>query len=243
MKNDDNILAIIPARGGSKGVPKKNIKRLAGKPLIAWSIETALSAQCLDKVIVSTDDENIAGIGRQYGAEVPFLRPAEIARDDTTDMPVYEHALDWLERNESYIPDIIVWLRPTAPLRTAEDIIGAVNLLKEKKPDWVRSVCEADHHPYWMYRLESGQMKPFIENIRIEDYIRRQLLPKVYRLNGAVEAAWRATILEKKLMYAGVMEAWVMPRERSIDVDTEMDFTFLEAMVSKEGYEQFCQNK
>lgn len=237
MKNDFTILAIIPARGGSKGVPKKNIRTLAGKPLIAWTIETALSATCLDRIIVSTDDEGIAKIAKQYGAETPFLRPAEIAMDDTTDMPVYEHALNWMSENERYSPDIVVWLRPTAPLRTVGDIVGAVELLKGKKPDWVRSVCEVEHHPYWMYKLEDSRMAPFMENIRIKDYIRRQMLPEVYRLNGAVEAAWRTTILEKKLLYTGAMEAYVMPPERSIDVDTELDFTLLEAVMSKGVYE------
>lgn len=234
MKKNHKILAIIPARGGSKGVPRKNIRLLAGRPLIAWTIETALSVPCLDRVILSTDDEEILKIGMQCGVEVPFLRPAQIAADDTTDMPVYEHTLNWLEQNDNFIPDIIVWLRPTAPMRTAGDIEAAVNLLIEKKPDWVRSVCQVEHHPYWMYKLSDGLMEPFVEGIRVEDYIRRQLLPPAFRLNGAVDVAWRSTILEKKLLYSGVIEAHVMPVKRSIDIDTLMDFTILEAIMSQD---------
>lgn len=224
MKDNKKILAIIPARGGSKGVLKKNIKLLAGKPLIAWTIETALSVTCLDRVILSTDDRQISEIGKQYGAEVPFLRPEKIAADDTLDMPVYEHALAWLNDNENFCPDIIVWLRPTAPLRIAQDINNALDILIKKEPDWVRSVCEVEHHPYWMYKLNEGSMEPFIEGIQIKNYMRRQLLPPAYRLNGAVEVAWRSTILEKKLLYSGEIEAYIMPSDRSIDIDSEMDF-------------------
>lgn len=228
MKDNQKILAIIPARGGSKGVPRKNIKMLAGKPLVAWTIETALSVQCLDRVILSTDDRQISEIGKQYGADVPFLRPENIAADDTLDMPVYEHALAWLKDNENFCPDIIVWLRPTAPLRIDQDINKALDILITKNPDWVRSVCEVDHHPYWMYKLNDGRMEAFVEGIQIEHYLRRQLLPPAYRLNGAVEVAWRSTILEKKLLYSGVIEAYIMPPDRSIDIDSEVDFRLAE---------------
>lgn len=237
MKQGYKILAVIPARGGSKGVPRKNIKRLAGKPLLAWTVETALSLDCLDRVILSTDDEEIAGIGKRYGADVPFLRPAEIAADDTTDMPVYEHALNWLEQHAGFIPDIVVWLRPTVPLRSAGDIENSLDLLIKKRPDWVRSVCEAEHHPYWMYKLNDTRMEPFVEGIRIENYMRRQLLPPAYRLNGAVDVTWRSTILEKKILYAGVIEAHIMPVNRSIDIDTMLDFQLLEAIISQGEYE------
>lgn len=233
MPGFNNIIAIIPARGGSKGIPKKNIRILHGKPLIAWTIETALSTSCLKRVIVSTDDEEIAEVAKKYEADVPFLRPKEYAQDDTTDMPVYEHTLHWLEENERYIPDIVVWLRPTAPLRISEDIENAVDILIKAGTDWVRSVCEVNHHPYWMYRLENGRMEPFIEGISIGKYIRRQLLPPAYKINGVVDVAWRSTILGKKLLYAGNMQAYVMPVERSVDVDTEMDFVFLEAYMEK----------
>jgi len=237
MKDNKKILAIIPARGGSKGIPKKNIKMLAGKPLIAWTIETALSVLCLDRVILSTDDKQILKIGKEYGAQAPFLRPAEIAEDDTTDMPVYEHALNWLADNEGFFPDIIVWLRPTTPFRKSEDIEQAVDLLVRKKPDWVRSVCEVEHHPYWMYKPSGDMMEPFVEGIKIKDYIRRQLLPPAFRLNGAVDVTWRSTILEKKLLYSGVIAPYIMPGNRSIDIDTELDLKIAKMMMTKEKNE------
>lgn len=232
-ENKKQILAIIPARGGSKGVPRKNIRLLAGKSLIAWTIETALQTPCLGKVIVSTDDQEIAGVARKYGGDVPFLRPIEFARDDTTDMPVYEHALRWLAEHDDYYPDIIVWLRPTAPLRTVEDIEKAVLLLEETKADWVRSVCEAEHHPYWMYGINGDKLHPLIDGIDIRKYLRRQMLPIAYRINGAVDVTWRKTILEKKLLYSGDMRAYVMPVERSIDVDTYLDFSILETIMKE----------
>jgi CMP-N,N'-diacetyllegionaminic acid synthase len=190
-----------------------------------------LSLPCLDRVIVSTDDRQILEIAKKFGADVPFLRPDKIAEDNTLDMPVYEHALAWLADNEHFYPDIIVWLRPTVPLRSAEDIEKALDLLIKKKPDWVRSVCEVEHHPYWMYKLNDNRMESFIDGIQIEHYMRRQLLPPAYRLNGAVEVTWRSTILEKKRLYSGVIEAYIMPGDRSIDIDREMDFMFLETIM------------
>jgi len=226
-----HILAIIPARGGSKGIIRKNIKNLAGKPLIGWTIETALKTSIIERIIVSTDDEEIAEVGEFFGAEVPFLRPKELALDNTTDMAVYEHTLDWLMQNEGYLPDIIVWLRPTSPLRTSEDIEKAVELLVESRADWVRSVCKVENHPYWTYRLVNNKMEPFIEGIDIRKYLRRQLLPPAYRVNGNVDVTWRKTIVDKKMLYSGNLHAYVMPVERSLDIDTMIDFVFAEALM------------
>ncbi len=237
MKDNKQILAIIPARGGSKGLSRKNIKMIAGKPLLAWTIETALSVPILDRVILSTDDEQILKTGKKYGAEAPFLRPASIAGDNVTDMPVYEHTLNWLAENEQFYPEIVVWLRPTTPLRTSMDIEQAVNLLIQKNPDWVRSVCEVEHHPYWMYKLNEGMMESFIDGINIDDYIRRQLLPPVYRLNGAVDVTWSSTVLEKKFLYSGVIAAYIMPGDRSVDIDTKMDLRIAEMLMAQEKYE------
>lgn len=227
------IIAIIPARGGSKGVPRKNIREIAGKPLIAWTIETALSCGRLDRVIVSTEDDEIAKIASNYGAEIPFLRPREIAQDDTPDLPVYQQALSWLNEHEKYCPDIIVWLRPTAPLRIVEDIEGAIRLLTETQADWVRTVCEAEHHPYWMKQLKGDRLLPFLEDMETEKYYRRQLLPPVYRLNGVVDVAWRETVMEKRLLYSGDVRGYVMPLERSIDLDNEVDFLLTEALMGR----------
>ena len=232
-KTNQKILAIIPARGGSKGVPKKNIRSVRGKPLIAWTIETALKTPCLDRVIVSTDDEEIAEVARSYGVKVPFLRPNEFAKDDTTDMPVYEHALFWFADHDAYHPEILVWLRPTAPLRTTEDIEKAIDILIKSEADWVRSVCEVEHHPYWMYSIENNKMKSFVEGVDIVKYARRQLLPLAYRINGVVDVTWRSTILEKKLLYAGDMQAYIMPMERSLDIDNELDFVVADVLLGR----------
>jgi CMP-N-acetylneuraminic acid synthetase len=230
---DLKVLGLIPARGGSKAVHKKNVHLLNNKPLIAYTIETALNSGCLDKVIVSTDSQEIADIALKYGAEVPFIRPAEFAQDDTTDLPVYQHAIKWLEENAGYSPEIIAWLRPTAPLRSGEDIRNAIQLLRDKKTDWVRSVCEAEHHPYWMYKLNDVQMEPFIDGIDVKKYYRRQLLPPVYRLNGAVDVTWRATVMEKQLLYSGSISGYVMPHDRSIDIDSLIDFAIAEQYLKK----------
>ena len=229
MKLNNRILCIIPARGGSKGIPRKNIRPVGGKPLIGWTIEVALNTACVDRVIVSTDDEEIANIVKDYGIDVPFLRPKELARDDTPDMPVYEHTLNWLTKHEHYNPEIIVWLRPTSPLRTSTDIENSVEILIDSNADWVRSVCEVSHHPYWMYMVENGKMRTFIDHMDIQKYSRRQLLPPVYRLNGAVDVTWRRTIIESRLNYSKNTQAYIMPVERSFDIDTELDIKLLES--------------
>ena len=212
------ILGLIPARGGSKGVPRKNVRQLAGKPLIAWTIEAALDAPSLDRVVVSTDDEEIAEIARAHGAEVPFLRPAELARDETADLPVYRHALAELGE-----PDSVAWLRPTAPLRAAEDIEAALGLLGETGADTVRSVTEAEHSPYLMGRLDGGRLVPLLGDVPE----RRQLLPLVYRLNGAVDVVRCSSVGD--VLFGGDVRAYVMPAERSVDVETELDLLLAEA--------------
>lgn len=228
------ILAIIPARSGSKRVPNKNIRAVDGKPLIAWTIETAIACKMLDRVIVSTDSKNIADIAMKYGAEAPFLRPDELAQDNTSDMAVYQHALNWLAEKELYFPEIVVWLRPTAPLRLVEDIDNAIKLLKETQADWVRSITTAQYHPYWMIKLEDDKLKPFINGIDIRDYYQKQLLPPAYQLNGAVDVAWYKTLMDKQLLYTGDVRGYVMPPDRSIDLDEEADFLFLEMLLKQE---------
>lgn len=227
------ILALIPARGGSKGVPRKNIKLLAGKPLISWTIESAQQATSVSRIVVSTDDAEIADVAKVGGAEVPFLRPAEFARDQSTDFPVYQHALSWLQAKQGYLPDIVAWLRPTAPLRSGEDIDSAVAQLIATGADWVRSVCLVEHHPYWMFDLEGDRLQPFIPGVNIADYLRRQLLPPAYRLNGVVDVTWATTIMEKELLYGGDVRGYVMPNNRSVDIDTEIDFIEAEALMTR----------
>ena len=230
------ILALIPARGGSKGIPRKNIVDVAGKPLIAWSIETALNCKKIGRVVVSTDDGEIAQISQSYGASVPFLRPAEFAQDDTTDLPVYQHALSWFSEYENYQPDIIVWLRPTTPLRTRQDVETALQLLITTGADWVRSVCSTEHHPYWMKHVAADhRLTPFIDGVDETGYLRRQLLPPVYRLNGVVDVTWAKTIMEQKELYRGDVRGYVMPLERSLDIDNELDLAMVDLLLKMQG--------
>jgi CMP-N,N'-diacetyllegionaminic acid synthase len=221
-----SVLGLIPARGGSKSVPRKNVRDLAGKPVIVWTIEAALACQTLDRVVVSTDDEEIARIARAHGAEVPFLRPAELALDDTPDLPVYRHALAEL----GVEPDAVAWLRPTAPLRTADDITAALGLLAETGADAARSVCIAEHHPSWMVTLDGDRLEPLGDVAR---YFRRQELPPVYRLNGAVDVVRCAAVPAEGPLFAGDVRGYVMPAERSVDLDTELDFALAEALLSR----------
>jgi len=237
MISSHKVIAIIPARGGSKGVPRKNIRNLAGKPPIAWTIATARQCSQLDRVLVSTDDVEIAAIAQTFGAEVPFLRPEELARDDTSDLPVYEHALTWLAVNGGSYPDIVAWLRPTSPLRHVADIQAAMELLVATQADWVRSVVLPKHPPYWAKRLDGDRLVGLVDNWDDEKYnCRRQALPKAYIPNGAVDVTWSKTIIEKKLLYLGDVRGYVMPAERSIDLDSELDFIMAELLLQREGH-------
>jgi len=227
-----NIIAIIPARGGSKRIPQKNIRDLHGKPLIAWSIETAL-ASSIDRVIVSTDNSEIAEISSNYGAEVPFLRPPELAKDQSPDLPVCSHTLNFLEQTENYISDAIVWLRPTSPLRTTQDIEECIQKQVTSNADCVRSVCNVSHHPYWMKSFKDDQLLPFLEGKDEQKYYQSQLLPPVYRLNGAVDVIATKFIREQNLLYGGDMRGYLMPEMRSIDIDTELDLLIAEVLIKK----------
>ena len=223
-------LGLIPARGGSKGVPRKNLRELAGKPLVAWTIETALRCDGIERLVVSTDDEEIASVCRDLGAEVPFRRPADLARDESPDLPVYEHALDWLAREEGYRPAAVVWLRPTAPLRTVEDIEAVLEMLEETGCDSVRSVCRAEHHPAWMRTLEGDRLRPLLDGDGA-NYHQRQALPPVYRLNGAVDAVRSASVGSGPELFGGDVRGYVMPAERSVDLDTMLDFALAERLL------------
>jgi N-acylneuraminate cytidylyltransferase/CMP-N,N'-diacetyllegionaminic acid synthase len=224
------VLAVIPARGGSKGVPHKNIRLLGGRPLISYTIDAASGARLLDRTVVSTDDTEIAEIARQYGAETPFLRPAELARDESLAEPVLDHALGWLEEHESYLPDYVMLLQPTSPLRTAEDIDNAISLALEKDADGVVSVCPAKHHPYLIKRLgEDGQISDFLTLDRT--YKRRQDLPPAFGLTGAIYMVKRDILLESHTFYTDRTYPYIMPVERSLDIDTLWDFAMAELIL------------
>jgi N-acylneuraminate cytidylyltransferase len=220
------VLAIIPARGGSKGVPRKNIREVAGKPLIAWSIDEAKKSRYLDRLVVSTDDPEIAEVAARWGGEVPFLRPAELAKDDTPGIAPVLHAVETV--TPSY--DIIVLLQPTSPLRSTADIDNAILTMVEGGAKACVSVVEPDKSPFWMYSLDAtGRMKPLLEG----EYACRQEIPAVYALNGALYVAERGWLLERGGFMGDETVAYVMPKERSVDIDTEMDLFIASQLLSR----------
>jgi len=232
---DMEILAIIPARGGSRGIPKKNIKLLGGIPLIAFSIAAGLQARSISRVIVSTDDEEIAKCAIQYGAEVPFLRPGELAEDNVPDLPVLSHALEWLNANEMYRPDIIVQLRPTSPLRPLSCIDEAVNILiADPDADCVRAVTPCGQNPYKMWRIENGngQMIPLLQSDFHEQYnMPRQLLPKTYWQTGQLEVIRRETIIEKHSLTGDRILPIIIDPKYVIDIDGLEEWKIAEHML------------
>ena len=221
-----SILALIPARGGSKGIPRKNIKELYGKPLIAWSIEVALNADFVDHVVVSTDDEEIAEIALDYGAEVPFLRPSEFAKDETPGIAPILHALELFPEVEQ-----ILLLQPTSPLRTSEDIDGIVQMSLERKASSVVSICESPKHPNWMFFCgEDKKLYPFTDD---PIATRRQDLPKVYTVNGALYIAKTKWLKQNQSFFALETLGYLMPAERSTDIDTPLDWELVEFLMNK----------
>ena len=228
-----NILALIPARGGSKGLPRKNIKPLLGKPLIGWTIEQANNSKYIDKVIVSTDDEEIAKISKEYDAEVPFLRPKELARDDSPTIDTITHAINWFEEMGEFF-NIIVLLQPTSPLRTTSDIDKAIELfLNNKKALSLVSVKENEHPPFWSFKIENNLIKPLFGDEYFKK--RRQELPKSYMPNGAIYISYVDVLKEYNSFYTPKTIAYIMPSERSIDIDNEFDFLLVEFVLRNKG--------
>jgi CMP-N,N'-diacetyllegionaminic acid synthase len=223
-------LAIIPARGGSKGIPRKNIKEFNGKPLISYTISAALGSVRVDKVIVSTDDDEIARVANSCGAEVPFKRPAEISKDSSTDHQFLKHAVEWFrERGEIF--ETIVFLRPTNIFRTSEDIDNAILKLSESSNDSVRGVSKAVYSPYWMKKLEGDRLVPFLESEYT--YARRQLLPEVFQGNGTVEVLKSDLILNQENFYGDNIGYLKMDDISAIDIDTPLDFAMAEFLHSR----------
>lgn len=221
------VLALIPARGGSKGLPGKNVRAAAGRPLLAWSVEAARESRCVDRLVLSSDDDAIIAAARACGCEVPFLRPAALASDTATTIDVVMHALDALP---GY--DLIVLLQPTSPLRTAADIDAACERLASSGAPACVSVSLVDQSPYWMYRLVNNQgLVPVVEAPPGLD--RRQDLPAVYTLNGAVYVADTTWLRQTRTFVTRETVAHVMPGERSIDIDTLADFDAFEKSITE----------
>ena len=235
-KKQPEVLAIIPARGNSKSIPRKNIKEFAGYPLIAYSIAAALQAETVTRVIVSTDNEEIASVARDFGAEVPFLRPAEFAQDQTADLPVFEHALTWLNENEKYESDVVIQLRPTSPVRPKNCIDNAVSiLLSHPDADCVRGVVLAGQNPYKMWHLDesSGHMQPLLSVAGLaEPYnAARQSLPKTYWQTGHIDVIRTSSLLEKHSLTGDLILPVMIDPRYTVDIDQPADWPKYEALV------------
>jgi CMP-N-acetylneuraminic acid synthetase len=228
------VLVLIPARGGSKSIPRKNIRPFAGFPLIAYSIAAGLAAETVSRVIVSSDDPEILAVARRFGAETPFQRPEEYSQDQTPDLPVFKHALDWLEQNESYRPEIVIQLRPTSPFRRVEHIDQAVyRLLERPDADAIRTVCIPFQNPFKMWRMGSnGLLRPLLETEFSEPYnMPRQALPEVYWQTGYVDAAWTDTIQDQNSMTGRNILPLVIDPSEWIDIDSPDDWRRAERLL------------
>lgn len=220
------VLAIIPARGGSKGIPRKNLVDVAGMPLIAHSISHAREARLVDRVIVSSEDEEILQVSRAWGAETPFVRPMELAEDHVFDHPVFEHALRWLSQNEDYEPDVVVHLRPTAPYRKPAWIDEAVEkLVATPSAHSIRSVSAPAQHPYRIFRIgQDGFLDPILKHEHPVPYLlRRQDLPAMYYYNCVIDVTRPATVLELQSMTGDRILPYFMDPDDALDIDTPRD--------------------
>ena len=228
------ILGVIHARGGSKRIPLKNMKLLAGRPLIAYLVEAAMESRLLDRLIVSTDHPEIARIAREYGAEVPFVRPAELAEDVASEL-VTQHAVRFVEA-EDYAVQIVLTMQPTTPFCSAEDIDACIQKMLETDLDTVFTGCEVHERPEWMYRRDEsaeGWVVPFTGRLVRGDAGISQKLPKLYIPNGAVWATRRAVLMEQGLITGPKAGIVVMSRERSVDIDEPIDFIVAEAIAAE----------
>jgi len=229
MIDDKQILAVIPARGGSKRLPRKNVLDLAGKPLIAWTIEAAKRSKYIDRIVVSTDDDEIAAVSKQFGADVPFMRGADLSTDEAVTIDVVMDVISKMNERYKYL----VLLQPTSPLRTQHDIDGAIDQMINKGSHSVISVCRTEHSPLWCNTLdEDHSMVGFLpENVQIK---RSQDLPVYYRLNGAIYLIEISVLLrleQPTFFLSDRVNAYVMPQNRSVDIDSEYDFLMAEVMM------------
>ena len=229
MINGQTVLSIIPARGGSKGLPKKNLLSLSGKPLIAWTIEAANQSEYIDRCIVSTDNDEISEIAKMYNCEVPFIRPKILAKDDSIAISVIKHAITFLNEKGQYY-DIVIVLQPTSPLRTGEDIEAAIALFAKNSTESVVSMVEVSHPVQWTF-----QLTPELNIIDANKFAntRRQDFEKRYSLNGAIYISRVDSLFSINTFLSQNTVAYVMPEDRSIDIDNQFDFDLAEYFINK----------
>lgn len=232
------ILAVITARGGSKGVPRKNIKKLGGKPLIAYTIEAAKQSGLITRLIVSTDDEKIAEVARKFGADIPFMRPSELSTDVAGHIGVMRHATEFIERIDGVIFDYIVILQPTSPFRTAEDIDATVELLIRTGADSAVSMVEMEKdHPIKAKRMIGDRVTPYC--VPEPEGVRRQDIPVAYKRSGAVYSLRRDLLIKRGSLFGDSIVGYVVPKERSIDIDTEFDWEYAKFLEKKYRFSSY----
>lgn len=229
------IVAVIPARGGSKSIPGKNIRSLGGLPLIAYSIAAGLQSKYINRVIVSTDSPEIAEVAREFGAETPFLRPAKLAGDTVTDFPVFGHVVRWLEDEDAYQAEVLVQLRPTSPFRPPGLVDQAIEtLLAYPEADSVRGITPSGQNPYKMWRIEQGILQPLLRSEFQEPYnMPRQALPETFWQTGHIEVIRRSTIISKKSLTGEMILPCLVPPEYAIDLDNLWQWDFAEHVLEK----------
>ena len=225
-------LGIVAARGGSKGLARKNVLPLGGRPLIAHTIEAALACPALTRTVVSSDDAEILAAARAAGCPTPFVRPAELAGDRSSTVDVALHALDWVAAHEGFAPDLVVLLPATAPLRGASHIAEAIaTLAGDAAAEAVVAVTEPDYPPYWMLRIVDGRLRWILPEGAAADH--RQQLPAAYRPNGSIYAVRTAVLRAQRTFYPRATAPYVMPREASINIDSELDFRMAELLLAR----------
>jgi N-acylneuraminate cytidylyltransferase/CMP-N,N'-diacetyllegionaminic acid synthase len=226
------VLGVITARGGSKGLPGKNVRMLVDKPLIAYTIEAARNSAKMYRWLVSTDDEEIAEVSRQYGADVPFSRPAYLARDTAQLYEPLRHALQWVEENEGWTPDYVLGLQATTPLRTGQDIDDAIEIAVRNDADSVIGYAQARQHPFWMKKItDDGRL---VEFLPVDPaYLRRQNLPAVYHVSGSIYLIKREVLMSQESFYTDRTYPFVVPLERDVDIDTYEDFRMAELILNE----------
>jgi len=234
------VLAVIPARGGSKGIPRKNVVELLGRPLLWWSVRAALDAATVTRTVVTTDDADIAALGEKAGAEVPFMRPAELAGDDVLDLPVFEHVLRTLADTEGYRPDLVVHLRPTSPLRPPGLVDeGVRTLAADPAADSLRAVTPPANNPFKMWRIEGGVLVPLVESGIHEQYNQpRQALPDAYWQTGTLDVMRAGTILDLHSMTGRRILPMVIDPELAVDIDDPLSLAVAEDRCRRHGLDR-----